>query len=147
MGKAKKSNLNDTIKLYVSFCEALMKSPDDQLIIESKKKLDIVYNTMKSDQAFKNDLKHLVNMIINKPENDIIFKYGENEEVLALMHLIIELIEDKDLIITDKEVSLENLKYLQDGLSKLWKSNDENCKEKITVYCCLIDQELRIIIN
>ncbi len=102
---------------------------------------------MKSDKTFRSDLKQLSKIIINEQEKDIIFRYGENEEILALMHTMIEVVEDKELIMTDNGFSPNNLIIIQDGLSKLWKATSESSKEKITVSSCLIDQELRIITN
>lgn len=111
--------MNDGIITYVEFTEKIFNHKEGSPSQSEYENFISVYNQFKENGKINKSLQN-----INAHNKQILgFNYEKIEHVWAYIHLMIEHIEKNEINILQEDSSLQNLKYLQDGLSRIWLSN------------------------
>lgn len=111
--------MNDGIITYVEFTEKIFNHKEDSPSQSEYENFISIYNQFKENGKIKKSLQN-----INAQNKQILgFIYEKIELVWAYIHLMIEHIEKNEINILQEDSSFQNLKYLQDGLSRIWLSN------------------------
>ena len=111
--------MNDGIITYVEFTEKIFNHKEGSPSQNEYENFISVYNQFKENGKINKSLQN-----INAQNKQILgFNYEKIEHVWAYIHLMIEHIEKNEINILQEDSSFQNLKYLQDGLSRIWLSN------------------------
>ena len=111
--------MNDGIITYVEFTEKIFNHKEVSPSQSEYENFISIYNQFKENGKIKKSLQN-----INAQNKQILgFNYEKIEHVWAYIHLMIEHIEKNEINILQEGSSFQNLKYLQDGLSRIWLSN------------------------
>lgn len=111
--------MNDGIITYVEFTEKIFNHKEGSPSQSEYENFISVYNQFKENGKINKSLQN-----INAQNKQILgFNYEKIEHVWAYIHLMIEHIEKNEINILQEDSSFQNLKYLQDGLSRIWLSN------------------------
>lgn len=111
--------MNDGIITYIEFTEKIFNQKEGSPSQSEYENFISVYNQFKENGKINKSLQN-----INAQNKQILgFNYEKIEHVWAYIHLMIEHIEKNEINILQEDSSLQNLKYLQDGLSRIWLSN------------------------
>ncbi len=107
--------MNEAIVCYVEFVEEIIKSSEASCLCKSYQLFRTQYNQLLIDKVsfdIQNTLRASTRTIIY---------YSNIEQVWAYIHLLVECRENKKINILESNTWLQNMAFLQYGLSRIWE--------------------------
>ena len=119
------NSINNIIMAYLDFIQKLNKNPEDDKLQKSLQSLKYYYQLYKSDLTKMDEIKENSQKLSSSSKTYIQFSFSEIEQTCAYLHLMIECCEEKTINIWNKIPSLSQMNVFQEGLSKLWASDND----------------------
>ena len=124
--------LNNSIISYCDFFDKLCKHPSNTDIQVSLEKVKKYYNRYKDNKSLISEIQQYYNKLKTEQAYDILLSFEEYEQLWAYIHLMIELIEEKNINLWDRIRSFSDMNSFQNGMGRLWSNGHK------TVYTIML---------
>ena len=124
--------LNNSIKSYYEFFNQLRDHPGSSEIQTALAAVKMYYNNYKKDEEVISEIKEYLKNLNTESAYYILLSFTESEEIWAYVHLMIELIEGKNLNLWDRIRSFSDMNAFQNGMGKFLSKGHK------TVYTILL---------
>lgn len=126
------STLNNSIISYCEFFDKICKHPSSKDVQVSLESIRKYYNEYKNNESLIDEIQSYYDKPKTESAYDILLSFEEYEQQWAYIHLMIELIEGKNLNLWDRIRSFSDMNAFQNGMGRLWSNGHK------TVYTIIL---------